>query len=83
MGMFWEEGLAGAKLPKWRDLEVYRAQQGDQTGLEHRMRRRGMRRLDKQGPDCGGPGGPGRHPEVPLSTVGSKGRVFGRRGDML
>lgn len=48
----------------------------DQTGLENRMGRGVMMRLGEQGPDRGGPGGPGRSLEVTLSTVGSKGRVF-------
>lgn len=57
------EVVASAKLLDWRDLGVYKAQQGNQTGLDHRMKRTvaEMRREEK-GPDPGGPGGPHKEP---------------------
>lgn len=60
------------KAPEVERLGGVQSTARDQTGLERRV----MMRLGEQGPDRGGPGGPGRSLEVTLSTVGSKGRVF-------
>lgn len=67
------------KAPEVEGLGGVQSTARDQTGLERRV----MMRLGEQGPDRGGPGGPGRSLEVTLSTVGSKGRVFAGGGDML
>lgn len=49
MGMFSGEGVASAKLLRWRDLELFKAQQEDYTGLEHGMNGKVMeRRLEKR-----------------------------------
>lgn len=60
---------------------MFKAQQEDQTGLEHRMKRRvGERRLERQRPDHGVPGGPGKEPGGYSKPLGSQERVFGWGG---
>lgn len=60
------------KAPEVEGLGGVQSTARDQTGLERRV----MMRPGEQGPDRGGPGGPGRSLEVTLRAVGSKGRVF-------
>lgn len=56
-------GVTSAKLLDWRDLGVYKALQGNQTGLGHRMKRTvAEMRREEQGPDPGRPGGPHKEP---------------------